>query len=153
MAANRVANDLNLARFPSEGRDNYITNHGFMRSWGAAVPSDGATGYGKGCQFFHKDGSGVTTLLYINNGDKDSCAFKQVFVFTQGSALTAQLTTITHTAPGTPDYAIQNFTQSSPFGFVTADEANTVLSVIANLQARVAELEARLEALGLVAAN
>lgn len=72
---------------------------------------------------------------------------------TQGSALTAQFTTITHTAPGTPDYAIQNLTNSGGYGFVTADEGNTVLSVIANLQARLAEVEARLEAVGLVAAN
>lgn len=54
---------------------------------------------------------------------------------------TAALTTITHTAPGTPDYAIQNLTQTTPFGFVTADEGNSVLKVIANLQARVTELE------------
>jgi len=71
----------------------------------------------------------------------------------QGAALTAQLTTITHTAPGTPDYAIQNFTTSSPYGFVTADEANSVLKVIANLQTRLAEVEARLEAKGLIAEN
>lgn len=72
---------------------------------------------------------------------------------TQGAALTAQDTTITHTAPGTPDYAIQALTQTSPFGFVTADEGHSVLKVIANLQVRLAEVEARLEALGLVAAN
>ena len=72
---------------------------------------------------------------------------------TQGAALTAQLTSITHTAPGTPDYAVQDLTSTTPFGFVTADEGNTVLSVVANLQARLAEVEARLEALGLVAAN
>lgn len=72
---------------------------------------------------------------------------------TQGAALTAQDTTITHTAPGTPDYAIQDLTQTNPFGFVTADEGNTVLKVIANLQTRLAEVEARLEALGIVAAN
>lgn len=71
----------------------------------------------------------------------------------QGAALTAQLTTITHTAPGADDFAIQALTQTSPFGFVTADEGNTVLKVIANLQARLAEVEARLEAVGLIAAN
>lgn len=69
------------------------------------------------------------------------------------AALTAQLTTITHTAPGTPDYAIQNLTTSTPYGFVTADEGNSVLSVVANLQARLAEVEARLEELGLVTSN
>jgi hypothetical protein len=62
----------------------------------------------------------------------------------RGAALTTQLTTITHTSPGTPDYAIQDMTIVTPFGFVTQDEANTVLSVIRNLQIRVAELEARL---------
>ena len=72
---------------------------------------------------------------------------------TQGAALTAQDTTITHTAPGTADYAIQALTSTTPFGFVTADEGNTVLKVIANLQTRLAEVEARLEAVGLVIAN
>lgn len=55
----------------------------------------------------------------------------------------AALTTITHTAPGTPDYALQNMTNSSPFGFATQDEANTLLSVVKNLQQRVLDLEQR----------
>lgn len=71
----------------------------------------------------------------------------------QPAALTAQLTSITHTAPGTPDYAIQDLTNASAYGFVTKDEGNTVLSVIANLQARLAQVEARLEECGLIAAN
>jgi hypothetical protein len=71
----------------------------------------------------------------------------------QGAALTAQLTTITHTAPGTPDYALQDLTNSSAYGFATKDEGNTLLSVVQNLQARLAEVEARLEAAGIVAAN
>ena len=71
----------------------------------------------------------------------------------QGAALTAQLTTITHTAPGTPDYAIQNLTDTGGFGFVTADEGNSVLKVVANLQARLAEVEARMESAGIVIAN
>ena len=54
---------------------------------------------------------------------------------------TTALTTITHTAPGTADYAIQGITSTTPFGFVSADEGNSVLSVIKNLQLRVAELE------------
>ena len=55
--------------------------------------------------------------------------------------ITAPLTTITHTAPGTPDYAIADVTNLTPYGFVAADEARTVLSVIANLQARLAAVE------------
>lgn len=69
----------------------------------------------------------------------------------KGAALTSQLTTITSTAPGTPDYAIQDLTSTTPFGFASKDEGNTVLSVIANLQTRVAQLESRLQALGLIA--
>lgn len=53
------------------------------------------------------------------------------------------LTTITHTSPGTPDYAIANITSSTPFGFSTQDEGNTILSVIKNLQVRVLDLEQR----------
>jgi hypothetical protein len=63
----------------------------------------------------------------------------------QGASLTASETTITHTAPGTPDYAIQDLTTTTPYGFVSQDEGNTVLQVIANLQTRVDELEARLD--------
>lgn len=55
----------------------------------------------------------------------------------------AALTTITHTSPGTPDYAIANITSSTPFGFSTQDEGNTILSVIKNLQVRVLDLEQR----------
>lgn len=66
------------------------------------------------------------------------------------AALTTQLTTVTFSDPSTPDYAIQDLTNSSGYGFVTADEGQTVLSVIANLQTRVAELEARLQAAGIV---
>jgi tryptophan synthase alpha subunit len=68
----------------------------------------------------------------------------------EGAALTAQLTTITFTAPVTPDFAIQDLTQTTPFGFVSKDEGNTVLSVIKNLQDRVGQLESRLQAYGLL---
>jgi hypothetical protein len=55
----------------------------------------------------------------------------------------AALTALTHTAPGTPDYAIQDLTTTTPYGFVTKDEGNTVLSKIVNLDLRVTALEAR----------
>jgi hypothetical protein len=71
----------------------------------------------------------------------------------QGAALTAQLTTITIAdAAGTPDYALQALTTSSPYGLATLAEAVTLLYVIKNLQTRVAELETRLTEKGLVAA-
>ena len=70
----------------------------------------------------------------------------------QGAALTTQLTTITIAdAAGTPDYALQALTTSSPYGLATAAEAITLQYVVQNLQVRVAELEARLVALNLIA--
>lgn len=66
------------------------------------------------------------------------------------AANTAALTTITSTAPGTPDYAIQDLTSTTPFGFATKDEGNSVLAVIANLQTRVAQLESKLATYGLL---
>ena len=42
----------------------------------------------------------------------------------------AGLTAFTHTAPGTPDYTIQDLVVATGFGFVTKDEGNTVLSIV-----------------------
>ena len=78
------------------------------------------------------------------NHDGATVGFYGTVPVTIGAALTGTLTSITHTAPGTPDYAIQDLTNVAPYGFVTQDEGNTVLSVIANLQTRVNQLEARL---------
>ena len=75
--------------------------------------------------FFHE----LTQSLYL------------LWVNSRSVQLTTQETTITHTAPSTADYAIQDLTTTTPFGFVTKDEGNTVLQVIANLQTRVQELE------------
>lgn len=72
----------------------------------------------------------------------------------EGAALTAQLTTLTIAdAAGTPDYAIAAVINSSAYGFSNAAELITVLYVIKNLQVRLAEVEARLEAVNLVKAN
>jgi len=66
-------------------------------------------------------------------------------------ALTAQLPTITYTAPKTPDYAIRDFVDvagdgSKGYAFASRDEANSLLAVIANLQTRVQQLENALNA-------
>jgi hypothetical protein len=65
------------------------------------------------------------------------------------TALTTQLTSLTHTAPGTPDYAIQDLTAIGGYGFVSKDEGNTVLSCILNLQTRMSEAETKLKNYGL----
>jgi len=69
---------------------------------------------------------------------------------TKGAALTAGLTHLTAKLPVSYDYVIADLTQTTPFGFVSANEGQTVLTVIANLQTRVTELESRLQAYGLL---
>jgi len=68
------------------------------------------------------------------------------------AAMTTALTDLSGPgiAPGTPDYAIQAITSSSPFGFVTADEAETVISVVQANKVRIAEIEAALVLAGLL---
>lgn len=96
-----------------------------------------------------------TDLGYTFGADADDLvSFHGAAPCDQGAALTAQLTTITPAdAAGTPDYAIQGVINSSAYGFASAQEAVTFLYVVQNLQVRVAELEARLEEKGLIAAN
>lgn len=88
------------------------------------------------------------------NTETDSLNVKLPVTAEQPSALTAQLTTITPAdAEGTPDYAIAAITNSTAYGFASAQEAITVLYVIKNLQVRLAEVEAILEGLEAVASN
>lgn len=100
---------------------------------------------------FRVDASDDAVLIGEDASSK--IAFFGVTAVVQQTELTDELTTITHTAPGTPDFAIQDLVDSSggaAFGFATKDEGNTVLSVIANLQARVNELETALVQYGLL---
>ncbi len=72
---------------------------------------------------------------------------------TKLAEITDELTTITHTAPGTPDYAIQDFVDVSlgaGWAFASHDEANTLLSVVKNNQQRIKDLEDRLSSIGLL---
>jgi hypothetical protein len=66
------------------------------------------------------------------------------------AALTAQLPTLTFVDPGVPDYDIVAPIQNTGWGFSTADEFKTVMSVIANLQTRMGQLESRQQGLGLL---
>lgn len=117
-------------------------------------------GAGNDLELYH---NATNSLIDSNTGELQICdsatpriridgtgmAFFNTAPVAKPTALTAQLTTITYTAPGTPDYAIQDLSAGG-FGFVTKDEGNTVLSVIANLQTRVDELETKLQSLGLL---
>ena len=88
------------------------------------------------------------------NHDGSNVGFFGTVPTTQPTALTAQDTSITHTSPVTPDFALQDLIDSgvgSAFGFATKDEGNTFLQVVLNLQTRVQEMEDKLQALGLLA--
>ena len=56
----------------------------------------------------------------------------------------------TYWSSGNPTITLGMWTAASGFGFATKDEGNSVLAVIANLQARLGELETKLKALGLI---
>jgi hypothetical protein len=94
---------------------------------------------------------GTTTGTKIGTATTQKIGFFNATPVVQPTEITDELTSITHTAPGTSDYAVQDLVQNTGFGFVTKDEGNTVLSVILNLQTRVNELETRLATLGLIA--
>ena len=98
----------------------------------------------------------ATTLKVTGSGNtkkpvKDEISIAELFLLQKQTAMTTQLTAITHGAIGTPDYAVADLTQTTPFGFVSKDEGNTMLSVVLNLQTRVSELETKLKAIGLLA--
>ena len=100
-----------------------------------------------------KDGSNITfgtpTGTKIGMTTSQKIAFYGSTPIVQGAALTAAETTITHDAPGTPDYNCSgSVTNIAPYGLSSADEFNTLLQVIRNLQLRVAEIDTRLKASG-----
>ncbi len=91
-------------------------------------------------EFIRGEASGSAAML----------SFFGVNAVVRPTALTAALTTITCSAPGTPDYAIADLVQNTGYGFVSADEGQSTLKVVANLQTRVGEIETKLVSLGLL---
>ena len=98
-------------------------------------------------RIFPQDGE-----MYIGSSTSEKISMFGAAPGKRASAMTTQLTALTYTAPGADDFAIQDFGDAvtGKFAFISKDEANTVLKVIANLQTRVAELEAMLKACGLL---
>jgi hypothetical protein len=88
--------------------------------------------------------------VYLHTGKGVYVMGVKVLAGQQAAPAAGELTALTHTAPGTPDYAIQDLTNSSGYGFVTKDEGNTVLKVVANLQACLAQVIDALQAHGLI---
>lgn len=55
----------------------YDQNNLIVRAEGTTVPTDGSTGYAKGCTFVETDATG-NVVRYVNEGSATSCAFNQV---------------------------------------------------------------------------
>lgn len=71
----------------------------------------------------------------------------------QTAAPTTELTDLTQAGSFTPDYAIQAITNSSPYGFVSAAEGETVVKVVQANKVRIAEIIACLQEKGLMASS
>jgi len=96
----------------------------------------------------------TTTGTEIGTAAGQKVGFHGATPIIQAVEITDELTDVTHTAPGTPDYALQDLVDSgagSAFGFATKDEGNTLLSVVVRNALRIKELEDLLVAKGLLA--
>jgi hypothetical protein len=93
---------------------------------------------------------GTTTGSKIGTATSQKLGFFNATPVVQPTALTTAETTITNAGTAS-DYAIQALTNSSPFGFANQAEGETLVEVVLNNQARIGEIETKLQALGLLA--
>lgn len=122
-----MSHTLNIHHGPDPVAIVTMPGIGTLIAAGTAVPADGADSYAPSCIFQHTDASTGNTVLYVNTGSNTSAAFKHLPGITEQEALTA--------ADGS--------TVDSTYG---AEEA----AVIANNVTRIGEIEAALQAIGLL---
>ncbi len=108
---------------------------------GAVGSQEGGFDWSTAGQVDYEDGSG-NVLMSIAGASKWSVYGATPVV--QAAGMTAALTDVSFTAPGTPDYA--SVFSSGGWGWTSQDKARTFASVVRNLQDRVNELEAALDA-------
>lgn len=128
-----------------------VPGEGIIFARGTTVPADTSVGYATGCLFQHTDG-GAGTSLYVNRGSSTSSNFDPVTEAPQGAALTAGLTQLTKLGATGTVFTIPTMITTG-WGFSLASQAEVLLDVVVNMQSRVSEIEARLEAANIVAAN
>lgn len=93
---------------------------------------------------------GSTTGTKIGTAATQKLGFFGATPVVRPSEIPDELTALTQAGTFTPDYAIQAMTASSPVGFASADEAETVLSVVIRNAARIKAIEDALVSLGLL---
>lgn len=98
---------------------------------------------------------GCTEGTVFGKASTNKIGFWGVTPVVQGSALTTALTTITCTAPASTtsyDFAIQSMLATiGTFKFVTATACQTLAACVNNAQLRMAEIESRVETIGIIA--
>lgn len=68
----------------------------------------------------------------------------------QQGVITSALPAIVQATSFVPNYTIPAVTNSSPYGFATAEAGETLISVVKNMQLRINDLEARLQAANII---
>ena len=93
---------------------------------------------------------GTTTGTIIGTATTQKLSFYAATPIIRPTALTTALTTLTNAGTAS-DFAIQVMINASAWGFANQAEGETVVEVVLNNQARINELETKLQALGLIA--
>ena len=93
------------------------------------------------------DGAG----LKIGKATGNKYAFYNSTPVIQATAPTAAIATITHTAPGTDDFAWADVTTTTPYGLADQDEARSVLKAVRINQLRIGEIVTALQNMGIMA--
>jgi len=76
MSAHNISSEIRDGEFPSEWKAIYVPSlGGHMLAGGAAVPTNGDEGFGKGCIFFLIGGTDHTNTIYANIGTGASANF------------------------------------------------------------------------------
>lgn len=68
---------MSIDVLPPDGGIVKVPGGGLLIAGGLAVPTDGKSGFSSGC-VFHKINGTAGTVLYVNEGTVNSCAFKAV---------------------------------------------------------------------------
>lgn len=79
MSAHRLSNDLKeMTDTESLQIGNIDKGDGAVFVRGEGVPDDDEAGYAPGCLYVNTLGETAVTILYVNTGTLDACAFKPV---------------------------------------------------------------------------
>jgi len=120
---------MSIDVLPPDGGIVVVPGGGMLIAGGLAVPADGSRGFASACIFHHIDGS-AGTMLYLNEGTVNSCAFKRVVTAARFSAITVQEAFV-----GTSNYAGSDTVNASAIYADVVNLYNKVDSIVTALRA------------------